>query len=154
MAQCGARGEGDGEEAAECHEQAGMAVGEPQPGHRGRAERSGQEGEQDPARTDPGRRQGLAPRARLGGARHARVQFLGEREHVPVAEPRGGPVGETVCLQPRRDLQRIHGPFAQLPVPVQQGLHRVTGPTAGPEGPLPLGPDVRPRLRYDARAGG
>ncbi len=58
-------------------------------------------------------------------------------------------------LQPRRDLQRIHGSFAQLPVPVQQGLHRVTGPTAGPEGPLPLGPDVRPSppVRREGRRG-
>ncbi|SCG06536.1 hypothetical protein GA0115255_121606, partial [Streptomyces sp. Ncost-T6T-2b] len=61
----------------------------------------------------------------MGSGRHAGVQLLGEGEDVPVAVAGGGAVGESVGLQTGGDLQRIHGPFAQVAVVVQQGLHRV-----------------------------
>ncbi len=71
----------------------------------------------------------------------ARVQLLGEREDVPVPEPRGGAVGDAVGFQPGGDLQRVHGALAQLPVPVQQHLDGV------PAGPPPSRPRRRPAAR-------
>ncbi len=42
-----------------------------------------------------------------------------------MAEACGGPVGDAVRLQARRDLQWVHGAFAQVAVPVQQSLHGI-----------------------------
>ncbi|NHI07318.1 hypothetical protein STPH2_2682 [Streptomyces sp. KO7888] len=47
-----------------------------------------------------------------------------------MAEACGGPVGDAVRLQARRDLQWVHGAFAQVAVAVEQPLHGVGGGTA------------------------
>ncbi len=139
--------EADGKESAEGHRQPDLAVGEAQSGQDGRAERPGQEGEQDPVGAEAGYAYGLVVRTRRAVAGHARVQLLGEREDVAVAEAGGGPVGDAERFESGGDLQRVHGPFAQVPVTVQQGLHGIGATAPGDGSPAPVGPGARPAPR-------
>ncbi len=118
-------GGGDGDGPGPCLARGGRGGGKG-PGQQRAAEGA--------VRGRPGR-----DRGRRGGghlpARAAGVQLLGEGEDVPVAEAGGGAVGDAVGLQPCGDLQGVHGPLAQLAVPVQQCLDGIPrGPPAHPVG--------------------
>ncbi len=131
--------EGHGEHADDGHRQPQPTVREPYTGDGRGAEDSGQQGEYGPGRAGRRSGDGVGMRGRHVVAGHACIHLLGEREHVPVPEARGRPIGDTVRLKPRRDLQGVDGPFTQLTVTVHQRLHGVGCTTPGGGGGLAVG---------------
>ncbi len=123
-AQYRAKGENDGEDADGRRVETGFAVGVVEREDRGRAQRAGEEGEEE-CRGAPGAGGGWCGAGFGVVAGGAGVELLGQGEDVAVAEARGGAVGDAVRFQARRDLQGVHRPDAQVVVAVQECLDGV-----------------------------